>query len=94
MVCIPNAIPNLVRYDQLRQKLRAAVTATVHLENGQSWHISEAHITLSETAEWVAMERLCCPFLTFQLEPATESDYRLTLTGPPGTNDFLAAEFR
>ena len=93
LACIPRAIPNRPRYNELRQKLRSAITSTQQIENGQSWRLSENHIPLKETAEWIEMERLCCPFLAFQFETMAGSEHRLTLTGPPGTNEFLAAEF-
>lgn len=40
------------------------------------------------------MERLCCPFLNFQLEVnGKHKDWWLSLTGPEGVKDFLDAEF-
>lgn len=48
---------------------------------------------LESVAAFVANERKCCPFLTFELtvHPA-EGPVWLRLSGPPGTRDFLAAE--
>jgi len=94
LACIPNAIPNRPRYIELRQKLRAAITVTQPLENGQSWRLSEEIIKLTESAEWIEMERLCCPFLQFKLETNAEQAHTLTLSGPPGTSEFFANEFR
>lgn len=93
LLCIPGAIPNRPRYNELRQKLRAAITAKNDTENGQSWDLSASQITLTETAEWIEMERLCCPFLAFRLETKNEPGHRLTMTGPEGTADFLKKEF-
>jgi len=93
LVCIPGAIPNRPRYNELRQKLTVAIAARHDTENGKSWDFSEEQISISETAEWIEMERRCCPFLTFRLETKDESGHRLTMTGPEGTADFLSIEF-
>jgi hypothetical protein len=89
LACIPGAIPNRPRYNELRQKLLAAITD----KDVQTWNIDESKISLTETAEWLAMERLCCPFLTFHLEISERPGYRLTITGPEGTAEFIQAEF-
>jgi hypothetical protein len=49
--------------------------------------------TLSLLATFVDLERRCCAFLRFQLtvEPGGGPVW-LTLTGPPGTREFLQAE--
>jgi hypothetical protein len=44
-------------------------------------------------AEFVARERLCCPFLTFTLEVMPEQGpLVLRLTGPDGVKEFIRAE--
>jgi hypothetical protein len=51
-------------------------------------------MSLQDVAEWISMERLCCPFLTFQLETSgSEADYSLRVSGPTGVKDLLRAEF-
>jgi hypothetical protein len=51
-------------------------------------------ISLTEAAEWMNMERLCCPFLTLQLSAGGgQGNWRLTLTGPKGVKPLLEAEF-
>ena len=41
------------------------------------------------SAEWAAMERLCCSFL----EIVTGDDGTVRLTGAAGVKEFIAAEF-
>ena len=89
IACIPNAIPNRPRYNELRQKLRAAIIT----KEAETWHLDHTRITLTETAEWIDMERRCCPFLKFNLETNNGPGHRLTMTGPEGTADFLQHEF-
>lgn len=93
LLCIPGAIANRPRYHELRQKLSAAITTKIDTENGQSWDLFEEHISITETAEWIEMERRCCPFLSFRLETKSEPGHRLTMTEPEGTADFLKIEF-
>jgi hypothetical protein len=38
--------------------------------NGYAFKLDAKAVTLTETAEWITMERLCCPFLTLQLSTA------------------------
>jgi hypothetical protein len=49
---------------------------------------------ISRVAEFIAKERLCCPFLKFTLYVSSESEpVSLALTGPAGTQEFLRLEF-
>jgi hypothetical protein len=72
----------------------AAVRERRELTDGYAFLIAASAVTLPEAAEWVDMERRCCPFLTIQLEtPGGEDDWWLRLSGPAGAKAFLAAEF-
>src|SRR6266566_9827389 len=55
-----------------------------------AWELDGKGISLPEAAEWVAMERWCCPFLTLQLEAVgSDLNYWMKLTGPDGAKAFL-----
>jgi hypothetical protein len=44
--------------------------------------------------EWVATERLCCPFFDIEVQTAREQGpATLRLAGRPGTKDFIRADF-
>ncbi len=82
------------RYDELTKRVRAAVRERRELADGFTYKMDGKAITLPETAEWLSLERQCCPFLTFQLSVAgKESDWGLSLTGPAGVKALLTAEF-
>ena len=85
MVASPEHEPDLLRGEAQPLQLPGQEDA-VHRRSG--------HIDLRVVAEWLELERRCCPFLTFELRWAAGEDERarLTLTGPPGTKAFLAAE--
>jgi hypothetical protein len=80
------------RYDDLVSRLRSAMHDRRELHDGYGYSLHSNQITLPEVAEWVTMERLCCPFLTFQLEVAGETSL-LTLRGPDGVKAILREEF-
>src|SRR6266566_1490322 len=56
------------RYNDLVKRLRIAVTYRSELSDGYAYKLDTKKITLPEAAEWITMERLCCPFLAFQLD--------------------------
>jgi len=81
------------RYTALVKQLRATVQSRKDLPNGYAYELDTKHITLPEIAEWITMERLCCPFLAFQLDVHQNGGTRLSMTGPNGTKAVLAEEF-
>ena len=82
------------RYSQLVKRVREAVRERTEIENGYRFKIAAEAITLPELAEWMGMERLCCPFLTLQLTvTGSQADCSLTRTGPNGAKPLIDAEF-
>jgi hypothetical protein len=48
---------------------------------------------LLDVARFLANERRCCPFLSFELTvPPNDDVLWLRITGPPGTRELLSAE--
>jgi hypothetical protein len=94
--CNLKAIPAAERplYNDLTKRLRAAVRKPSELPDGYSFQLHDKSITLTDVAAWIALERLCCPFLTFQLSTSgTQPDWVLKLTGAEGVKALLEAEF-
>jgi hypothetical protein len=82
------------RYNHLIEQLRSAVQRRNELPNGYAYIVDGRRIGLKDVAEWITMERLCCPFLAFQLSVASDhSDYSLALMGPEGVKALLQEEF-
>ena len=82
------------RYNELVKRLRAAVLERRELSDGFEFRLDGKAMTLPEVAEWMSKERLCCPFLAFQLAtPGGHGDWWLKLSGPKGAKEFLAQEF-
>lgn len=81
------------RYSQLVKILRAAITASHELRDGYAYDFDETGISLPALAEWITMERLCCPFLRFQIDVKSRGGTQLTLSGPDGVKAILREEF-
>lgn len=83
------------RYNTLVEKLRRAIRHRRELPDGYAFRLNEETITLTELAEWIRMERQCCPFLIFKIEiPASNQSLQLTLRGPSGTKAILVSAFQ
>jgi hypothetical protein len=94
--CNLNAIPaaERLRYQELVNRIRAALRERSEISNGYTFTLDSEAVTLPEAAEWISMERLCCPFLTLQLSASGQQPHWiLTLTGPEDVKPLLDVEF-
>lgn len=81
------------RYNDLIKQVRIALSDRAELPDGYSFKLDNDKVTLPEVAEWITMERLCCPFLTFNLEVSGQGKARLILRGPVAAKAILHEEF-
>src|SRR5262245_31738321 len=72
------------------QQIFAAVTEVRQLPNGYAFRLPPESAMLRNLADFIANERLCCPFFGFgvELEPQSASLW-LRLTGGEGVKEFL-----
>ncbi len=82
------------RHIQTTARLFQSVQDIQEVENGYRFIFPDQSDIIGGMGEFIANERLCCPFLEFTLkvEPNKES-VSLLLAGPEGAQDFLRAEF-
>jgi len=79
-------------HHQLSQRLLGAVEERRELRNGYAFRLPAK--TFMTAAQWVALERRCCPFFTFQLELARDAGpLWLKVMGSQGIKEFIRAEF-
>lgn len=94
MACRPNALDKPQR--QRQQALLATVTRRVvakhGLPDGLSLTFPADGALFLELAEWISLERRCCPFLEFALEWKLDDSVSVRLTGQPGVKELIAAE--
>jgi hypothetical protein len=82
------------RQHELMKRFRASLQETQGLQDGYTFRLPADAATILDIAEFITIERLCCPFLTFEIEigPAG-SPLWLRLTGRPGVKEFIEMEF-
>ena len=74
-------------------KLFRAVASVRELPNGYGFRLPNESDALLTAAQFIALERLCCPFFGFDLEVERENGaIWLSLTGREGVKPFIMAE--
>src|SRR5215470_14921369 len=79
------------RRKELARSVGSAVSQRIELDNGFALQLDSARTNLVAIAEWIALERRCCPFLDFRLEAKSDGGISVALTGKAGVKDFLLA---
>jgi hypothetical protein len=75
------------------ESLFRSVEQMSELPNGYNFHLPNDSETLRRAAEFIALERLCCPFFAFALEVESEAGaIYLRLTGREGVKPFIMSE--
>jgi hypothetical protein len=81
------------RYRDVTQRMRAATPVVEEISDGYSLCFRADAALCLTVAEFITLERLCCPFLDLTLELVREGGpMRLKLTGDEGVKPFLRAE--
>jgi hypothetical protein len=95
LVCLVDALTDneRARQRELVALLARAVGEVREISNGFDFDLGFDQGTFQMAAEWIAMERRCCPFLTFTLEWSGDTPIMLRLTGPPAAKAFIAETF-
>lgn len=82
------------RHLEVMKQLQAATKEVRELPDAYAFRFSSDEATLLLVAEFVARERLCCPFFTFEMVVEPENGpLWLRLSGPAGVKAFIKAEF-
>ena len=75
------------------KSLFSAVAEVTELPSGYAFRLPNDSETLHKTAEFIALEKLCCPFFGFTVEVEPEGGaIWLGLTGRDGVKPFILAE--
>jgi hypothetical protein len=81
------------RYNDLMKLLRGSIQNRREVADGYAFKLDPKGITMAELGEWIALERLCCSFLTFNVEVKNDGATQLSMRGPDGTKAVLAEDF-
>jgi len=80
-------------FDELGPMLRSVKTSVRELPDGFEFQFPSEMKTYLLVAEWVAGERVCCPFFEIDLRSEPEGGpLLLRLTGRDGVKEFIHAE--
>ena len=94
IACVPSAIEATARtahFDLARELFEKRVEERATLPDGYAFRFPRD--SLEDVARFVANERKCCPFMSFELALSPGSGpLWLRMTGPEGTRDVLDAE--
>lgn len=96
IACDLTAIPveRRAQHEAITRQLFAAVQEIQGLPNGYAFRLFEEPGILVKAAEFVTLERLCCPFFGFTLEVEPKGgSLWLKLTGGEGVKEFIQSEF-
>ncbi|MBA2713598.1 MAG: hypothetical protein H0U55_08625 [Rubrobacteraceae bacterium] len=78
------------RYRALRRRLGEDFHEARELEDGYAFRHSSGPDVLVALAEYVSLERLCCPFFDFAIEVGRGGgEVWLRMTGPEGAKSIL-----
>src|SRR5438309_9469827 len=82
------------KWRALLDRVSSSITETRELSNGYALRIDTTKTTLVEVAQWVTLERKCCPFFEFRLRiHGQDGTLWLDLTGPPKVKEFIRDDF-
>jgi len=77
-------------FDELGPKLRGLRKSVRELENGYEFEFPSDAAVYQMVSEWAIQEHRCCPFFDISLRLGSEGGpLWLSLTGRPGTKDFI-----
>ena len=75
------------------RQLLSNVQTIQELSNGFDFRLADEPSSILKAAEFIALEKLCCPFLNFAIEIKAEGGpVWLRLTGREGVKDFIREE--
>src|ERR1700733_1866188 len=80
-------------FDELSPALRARKKSIRELRDGFEFEFPPDTATFELVSEWVAGERLCCPFFDIDVHVERRGALWLRLTGREGVKQFIKADF-
>jgi hypothetical protein len=81
------------RHKAVSEQMRAAVKEVQPLPDGYAFRFQAEQATILLVSEFIARERLCCPFFRFELIAEQENGpLWLRLRGREGVKEFIEAE--
>ncbi len=81
------------KYEHLAWRVSGSGEERRELDNGYAFRLSPQKISLEEVAQWMELERICCPFFDLEVEAEpNDGPIWLRMTGPEGVKEFIRSE--
>lgn len=81
------------RQSMLMKQMQQSMREMSEIADGYTFRFDGNADNIMMLAEFISLERLCCPFFNFELEVSSGKDsVWLRMTGREGVKDFLKAE--
>jgi hypothetical protein len=78
------------RHDELQRRFASIVEERREVPTGYTFRLHADAGTFLGVAEWITLDRLCCPFMEFRLEWKGGESW-LSITGGDGVKEMLTA---
>ncbi len=91
IICTPEALTaeQHQRLSELHEMLPQIVSSVMPIDDGYTLYFHE-DVAVTLLAEYIQLERLCCPFLSFTLRViAGEKPIKLDISGGEGVKTFV-----
>ena len=94
IACRPHALDKAQRKRQqeLLELMHRSAQAKEELPDGFGFRLAAEPALFQQAAEWISLERRCCPFVRFALEWKEDDSVWVGLSGGPGVKAAIAAE--
>jgi hypothetical protein len=80
---------------QIALKMESARIETKEIADGYVFRFRPDAVSFAEIADWVATERVCCPFFDLAIEAERENGpLSLRISGREGVKNFIRGEFQ
>lgn len=95
IACVLSAMTTDQReaYNQLLKEISKRCQEVSELSDGYVASFPEESSMIIKLTEFISLERLCCPFLKFELSVKSNNPIWLRFTGPKGVKKFLRTTF-
>jgi hypothetical protein len=80
------------KYRELLSKLRKSKIKTDDLPDGFAFHFPDKNEMIMDITEFILLEKICCPFVTFSILLGNNNPVILTMRGSKTIKDVLKAE--
>lgn len=83
------------QWKKLIDRMKDSVTVARELTDGWALQIDTARMPVVDLAQWISLERKCCPFFDFEVDlHGVDGSVWMSLKGGEGVKEFIAQDFQ